>query len=106
MSETSARAANGDVVIAYESIGPGTNEPLLLIMGMGVQRHFWPDGLCGQLVDAGFHVVRFDNRDVGESTHLTAGGTHSMAATVLAPRAARRTAGLPRWRGTARATCR
>jgi pimeloyl-ACP methyl ester carboxylesterase len=36
-----------------------------------VHRQFWPDGFCDQLVEAGFDVIRFDNRDAGESTHLS-----------------------------------
>jgi pimeloyl-ACP methyl ester carboxylesterase len=63
-------AAHGDVTIAYETVGAPTGEPLLLIMGTLGQRLGWPDGFCAALHDRGFHVVRFDNRDVGESTHV------------------------------------
>jgi pimeloyl-ACP methyl ester carboxylesterase len=63
-------ATNGAVQLVWERIGPGTGEPLLLIMGFAVQRQFWPDEFCADLVEAGFDVVRFDNRDAGESTHL------------------------------------
>ena len=41
-------------------------------MGIGAQRIFWDDAMCEQFVDAGFHVVRFDHRDIGQSTHLDA----------------------------------
>jgi pimeloyl-ACP methyl ester carboxylesterase len=41
-------------------------------MGIGAQRVFWDPALCGQLVDAGFQVARFDHRDIGESTRLDA----------------------------------
>ncbi len=71
MQSTTGRAANGAVELAWERLGPGTGEPLLLVMGFAVQRQFWPDGLCAQLVEAGFDVVRFDNRDAGESSHLS-----------------------------------
>lgn len=65
-------ARNGDVRIAYESFGdPATGEPLLLIMGLDFQMVWWPDDLCRQLVDRGFAVVRFDNRDTGLSTHFS-----------------------------------
>jgi pimeloyl-ACP methyl ester carboxylesterase len=70
MTTATSRAANGAVELAWERFGPGGGEPLLLIMGFAVHRQFWPDGFCEQLVDAGFDVVRFDNRDAGESTHL------------------------------------
>ena len=48
----------------------GTGEPLLMIMGIGTQLVHWPQGLVDSLVQAGFQVIRFDNRDAGESTWL------------------------------------
>ena len=48
-----------------------TSDPLiLLIMGFGAQLIFWPETLCEGLAAKGFRVVRFDNRDIGKSTHL------------------------------------
>jgi pimeloyl-ACP methyl ester carboxylesterase len=44
---------------------------MLLIMGVGAQLVAWPDGLCTALVERGLHVIRFDNRDVGHSSHLS-----------------------------------
>jgi pimeloyl-ACP methyl ester carboxylesterase len=70
MQSVTGGATNGRVRLAWERLGPGTGEPLLLVMGFAVHRQFWPDGLCARLVEAGFDVVRFDNRDAGESTHL------------------------------------
>ena len=64
-------AHNGDVRIAYETFGPPDGEPLLLIMGVTFQMPWWPDGFCEELADRGFAVARFDNRDVGLSTHFT-----------------------------------
>ena len=63
-------ARNGDIEIAYEVLGAAGGEPLLLIMGLGAQMVGWPDEFCRGLGDRGFAVVRFDNRDVGLSTHL------------------------------------
>ena len=64
-------AHNGDVRIAYEVFGdPASGEPLLLVMGLDFQMVWWPDGLCRLLVEHGFAVVRFDNRDTGLSTHF------------------------------------
>jgi len=57
-------AANG-MELYYEALGQG--EPLVLVMGVGAQLLYWPDGFCEQLADRGFEVVRFDNRDVGLS---------------------------------------
>jgi pimeloyl-ACP methyl ester carboxylesterase len=61
--------ANG-IRLHYESIGDTTKPPLVLAMGLGVQMVLWPDGFCAQLAARGFHVIRFDNRDAGLSTHL------------------------------------
>lgn len=64
-------AHNGDVKIAYETFGPPDGEPLLLIMGFTFQMLWWPDAFCQELADRGFAVARFDNRDVGLSTHFS-----------------------------------
>jgi pimeloyl-ACP methyl ester carboxylesterase len=64
-------ASNGDVRIAYETFGCPGGTPLLMIQGLDAQMVWWPDGLCDALVERGFHVVRFDNRDAGLSTHFT-----------------------------------
>lgn len=68
---TSGRApVTPGIEIAYDVFGPRTNKPLVLVMGIGAQRVFWDEHFCDLLVDAGFQVVRFDHRDIGESTHL------------------------------------
>lgn len=81
---------NGEVTIAYETSGPPDGEPLLLVMGIGGQMLSWPDGFVGLLVDEGFHVTRFDNRDSGLSTHLTEAGTPNQLTMLLRPQAAAR----------------
>jgi len=43
---------------------------MLLVMGLGTQMVGWPDGFCAALADRGFRVIRYDNRDIGRSTHL------------------------------------
>jgi pimeloyl-ACP methyl ester carboxylesterase len=70
MSEQIAHA-NG-IEIAYESIGDPAGQPLLMIMGLGTQLIHWDVELCEQLAARGFHVIRFDNRDAGHSTHIEA----------------------------------
>jgi len=57
--------------IAYESLGDAHAPPVVLIMGLGSQLLGWPDGFCTELVQRGLRVIRFDNRDVGQSTHVT-----------------------------------
>ncbi len=68
MSATTVRA-NG-IDIAYETFGSPDDPPVLLIMGLGTQMIAWPDPFCTDLAGRGRYVIRFDNRDVGESTHL------------------------------------
>ncbi|MDI4634577.1 alpha/beta hydrolase [Pelomonas sp. V22] len=50
--------------------GPRKGPPLLMIMGLGMQLIAWPEGLVQQLIARGFRVIRFDNRDIGLSSHL------------------------------------
>src|SRR5437016_1092636 len=61
-------AANG-IKIAYEISGPENGEPLVLIHGFGAQLIQWPEALCAAFIAHGFRLIRFDNRDVGLSTH-------------------------------------
>lgn len=63
-------AHNGDVHIAFEDLGGTGGEPLLLIMGASVTRFWWPPGFVEELIARGFHVVSYDNRDSGQSTHF------------------------------------
>ncbi|MFD0633172.1 alpha/beta hydrolase [Catenulispora yoronensis] len=62
-------SANG-VHLEYETFGDPTADPLLLIMGLGTQMTAWPVPFCQAIAAAGFHVIRFDNRDSGLSTIL------------------------------------
>ena len=69
LPETQYAAANG-LKIAYETFGSSSDAPILMVMGLGTQMIAWPDEMCQQIADRGFYVIRFDNRDVGLSTHL------------------------------------
>src|ERR1700734_3524815 len=62
--------ANG-IDIEYESFGRDGDPLILVIMGLAAQLIFWPRSLCVGLAAKGFRVVRFDNRDIGKSTHLS-----------------------------------
>jgi pimeloyl-ACP methyl ester carboxylesterase len=66
--------ANG-ITIEYESFGRAGDPTVLLIMGLGGQMTMWPVAFCKGLAERGFRVIRFDNRDIGKSTHLTNLGT-------------------------------
>jgi pimeloyl-ACP methyl ester carboxylesterase len=74
-------AANG-IEIAYETSGDRTGRPLLLVAGGGHPMISWRPELVSLLADRGFHVIRFDNRDVGRSTHLHGAGVPDLMAAV------------------------
>jgi pimeloyl-ACP methyl ester carboxylesterase len=63
-------AHNGSVDIAYDHLVGSAGEPLLLVMGLGTSRFWWPLGLCRHFAAQGFQVARYDQRDAGESTRL------------------------------------
>ena len=65
--------ANG-IDICYETFGESSNPTILFVMGLGAQMIAWPQLYMSELVDAGFHVVRYDNRDVGLSTKFEEAG--------------------------------
>ncbi len=69
------RTRVGEVEIEFEVDGPPGGRPLLLIMGLGSQMVRWPPAFLGELAARGYRVIRFDNRDVGGSTHLEAAGS-------------------------------
>ena len=73
-----ATARNGEVEIYYESFGDPSRPTLLLINGLGSQCINYAAEWCELFCQEGFHVVRFDNRDVGLSTKLD-GTDYSLA---------------------------
>ena len=58
-----------EITLCHESFGDPGDPALLLVMGLGTQMVAWHDEFCAALAQSGFHVTRFDNRDVGRSTH-------------------------------------
>jgi pimeloyl-ACP methyl ester carboxylesterase len=60
------RAEANGIEIAYETFGERGDPAILLVMGLGTQMIGWHDDFCRAL-SLGRYVVRFDNRDVGES---------------------------------------
>ena len=71
-------SANG-IELCYQEMGDPEGEPLLLVMGLATQMIAWDEVFCGMLAERGFRVVRFDNRDIGRSTKLTAAGVPGRA---------------------------
>ena len=61
-------ADHGDIRICYDTVGDAEDPPLLLVAGLGNQIVTWQDEFCASLIDRGFFVIRFDNRDCGLST--------------------------------------
>ena len=62
-----AQLQANNIQIEYDTFGHRSDEPLLLVMGLGAQMIHWRDEFCQELADAGHFVVRFDNRDAGLS---------------------------------------
>jgi pimeloyl-ACP methyl ester carboxylesterase len=79
-SDAIQRVQVGDIEIAYETFGRREDPPVLLVMGLATQMIGWPDEFCRQLAERGHFVVRFDNRDIGLSTHLDAAGAPDVLA--------------------------
>jgi pimeloyl-ACP methyl ester carboxylesterase len=69
--------ANG-IGIEVDDQGPVGGEPLLLVMGLGMQLIAWPDELVAELRQRGFRVIRFDNRDIGLSQYFDHLGVPSL----------------------------
>ena len=65
--------AVGDIDIAYNTLGKAADPPVVLISGLGAQLIAWDDAFCQELVGRNLFVIRFDNRDVGLSSHLADG---------------------------------
>ena len=70
--------ANG-IGIEVDDQGPANAEPLLLIMGLGMQLIGWPQEFVQMLVSRGFRVIRMDNRDAGLSQGFDSLGVPSLA---------------------------
>ena len=60
----------GEIELCYEIFGDPADPALLLVMGLGSQMIDWHEEFCAGLAGRGFHVIRFDNRDIGRSTHV------------------------------------
>jgi len=75
--------ANG-LEFEYESFGRDSDPAILLIMGFGAQMTLWPTALCEGLAAKGYRVIRFDNRDIGLSTHLNRLGMPDTASAMAA----------------------
>ena len=60
----------GRIEIFYDIMGAENSETIVLISGLGTQMTSWSNSFCQELVDKGFKVLRFDNRDSGLSSFI------------------------------------
>ncbi len=77
------KAPANSIELTYETFGDPGDPTVLLVMGLGASMMAWDQGMCALLVGHGFHVVCFDNRDIGQSTWIDTPGL-DVGATVLA----------------------
>lgn len=61
---------NTGIELFYEEHGDRTDDTILLVMGLGAQMILWPDEFVEALVRHGYHVIRYDNRDIGLSQKM------------------------------------
>jgi len=71
-------SANG-IRLEVEDHGSPVGEPVLLVMGLGMQLLAWHEDFVAQLVERGFRVIRFDNRDIGLSQTFDQHGVPNLA---------------------------
>jgi len=60
----------GQITLEYETFGPASSPAVLLVAGVGQQLLAWDQRLCTMFAAENLFVIRYDNRDVGLSTHL------------------------------------
>lgn len=74
--------ANG-LTLEYEDHGDPERPAVLLVMGLGAQLTLWPIELVEALVERGFRVIRFDNRDIGLSHKIEGAKAPGMVRHIL-----------------------
>ena len=74
-----AKLISNGLSLEYETFGAPDDPAVILIAGLGFQLIDWPDAFCEAIAAENFHVVRFDNRDIGLSQKLDEKGFPDMA---------------------------
>ncbi len=92
MSEQFCDVGRG-ITLCYETFGEPSNPTALLVMGLGTQMVAWQEEFCGRLAARGLYVIRFDNRDIGRSTHVSGRPPSTAQLLTRSRRAARYTLG-------------
>ena len=72
------RARNGEIEVAYETLGDPADPALILVHGLGSSMLVWHDEMCAGFADRGFFVLRVDHRDAGLSTVLAEGSRYTL----------------------------
>lgn len=83
-------AGSNGIEICYETFGDASDPAVLLISMYSTQMLIWPESFCMGLANRGFHVIRFDNRDVGLSTKFEEAGLPDLMQIVSIPVAERK----------------
>lgn len=68
MNSFSGSVASNGIRLAYESFGAVEDPVVLAVAGLNCHRIHWPDQLCENIAAQGYRFIRFDNREIGEST--------------------------------------
>ena len=68
------QTSNGDIEIAYLSVGDEQATPILIVMGLSASHRIWDPALINGLLDGGYRVILLDNRDTGESSRVEGKG--------------------------------
>jgi pimeloyl-ACP methyl ester carboxylesterase len=74
------RAKSNGVELEYDTFGDPADPAILLVMGLGAQLIDWPEDFAREIAGHGYHVIRFDNRDIGLSTYLDELGVPDLTA--------------------------
>lgn len=74
----------GQVSLAVHERGHERDPTLILVQGLAQSLFDWPDAFLDALGDAGFRVIAFDNRDVGQSTRFDRLGSPPLLRLLLA----------------------
>lgn len=78
-SKPATAVLDTDIELIYDTFGNSSEAPLLLIQGLSWQMVMWDEEFCEMLAQRGYFVIRFDNRDIGQSTHMDDAGIPSIA---------------------------
>ncbi|MBO0332682.1 alpha/beta fold hydrolase [Sneathiella sp. CAU 1612] len=74
-----AKIISNNLSLEYETFGTPSDPAVILIAGLGFQLVDWPASFCEAIAAQNFHVIRFDNRDIGLSQKLDEKGLPDMA---------------------------